>query len=96
VRADITTALFYQGGPRFGRIGGKYKVSADVKLLYIIGGHVDWALFVILDSAGELSITGEANVCGEIGICPFCEEACAGIAIKGVLNDGGIDYFIDY
>lgn len=51
---------------------------------------------MVLDSAGELIVAGEANVCGRIGICPLCKEACAGISIKGVLNDGGIDYFIDF
>ncbi|HHY84463.1 MAG TPA: hypothetical protein GYA07_02840 [Verrucomicrobia bacterium] len=96
VRADITTALFYQDGPRFGRIGGRQKTSADIKLLYVLGGHVDWAMAMVLDSAGELIVAGEANVCGRIGICPLCKEACAGISIKGVLNDGGIDYFIDF
>jgi hypothetical protein len=96
VRADITTALFYQGGPRFGRFGGRQKTSVDIKLLYVLEGSASWAVFVIVDTSGQLTLGGSAEVCGRIGICPVCEEGCKSVSIKGVINDGGIDYFIDY
>ena len=59
-------------------------------------GSADWAVFVVLDTAGQLTVGGSADVCGRVGICPVCEEGCKGVTIKGVINDGGIDYFIDY
>jgi hypothetical protein len=96
VQANITTALFYQGGPRFGRLGGRQKVSVDIKLLYVLEGSADWAVFVVLDTSGQLTVGGSADVCGRLGICPFCVKGCKGVTIKGVINDNGIDYFIDY
>jgi hypothetical protein len=76
----------------------------DVSLLCLLSGHVDWASFSSLKSTippvippvFELVMGGSANVCGSIGICPFCVEGCKGITIKGVVNNGGIDYFLDY
>lgn len=96
VRADITTAMFYQGGPRLGRIGGRQKTKVEAKLLYVIEGSASWAVFMVLDSAGKLTIGGEAELCAEIGVCPVCEDFCATLRITGVLTDGGIDYSIDY
>jgi hypothetical protein len=32
----------------------------------------------------------------ELGVCPLCEDFCASITVKGVVNDGGIDYFVDF
>jgi hypothetical protein len=96
VRASVGTALYYQGGPRFGKVGGRWKASVDIDLLCVLSAHVDWALFAVLDTAGQLTIGGAANVCGKIGICPVCVKGCKGVTIKGVVNDGGIDYFIDW
>jgi hypothetical protein len=95
VEAGVTTALYYEGGPRFGTIGGRQKMSVDVSLLCLVSGHVDWATFIQL-TAGQLTLGASAEVCGSIGPCPFCIEGCKGITVKGVLTTGGIDYFIDY
>jgi hypothetical protein len=96
IRAAVQTAIYYQGGPRLGIIGGRYKTAVDIDLLCVLSGHVDWALFIVVDTSGQLTIGGSAQVCGEIGVCPVCAEGCKSVTIKGVLNDGGIDYFIDY
>ncbi len=96
VRADISTALFYQGGPRFGRIGGRQSVNVDVKLLYVLEGSAGWTVFVVLDTANQLTVGGSAQVCGRIGVCPFCVEGCKEVKVTGVIKDNGIDYFIDY
>jgi hypothetical protein len=96
IRAAITTAVYYRGGRRLGTIGGRQKVSVDVKLLCTLGGHADWASFVQLDEAKKLTVGGSAKACGTLGICPFCLEGCKEVVIKGVLTGGGVDYFVDY
>jgi hypothetical protein len=96
VRASIGTALYYQGGPRFGTIGGRQKTALDIDLLCVLSAHVDWAVFIVIDTSGQLTVGGSANVCGKIGICPVCVKGCKGVTVKGVVNDGGIDYFIDW
>lgn len=94
IEATQTTAIYYQGGPR-GALGGRQKMAVDVSLLCLISGHVDWAVLMRL-TGSDLTLGASANVCGSIGPCPFCIEGCKGITVTGVLNDGGIDYSIDY
>lgn len=96
VRADITTALYYQGGPRFGSIGGRQKTSVGVDLICIISGSADWAVGFRLDSIGQLTVQGEARLCGKVGFCPACLKACKTLVVTGVATDGGIDYDIDF
>src|ERR1019366_2767438 len=95
VEANVTTAMYYQGGPRFGTIGGRQKMAVDVSLLCLVSGHVDWATFIQITS-GQLTLGASADVCGSIGPCPFCVQGCKGITVKGVLTTGGIDYSLDY
>jgi hypothetical protein len=97
LRADgvANYAFYYRGGPRLGTVGGRMKLGLDVELLCVIGGHIDYGA-AIQASGSELSFTGSANVCAKVGVCPFCLEKCAGITIKGVVNDGGVDYFVDF
>ena len=95
VQAHITTALYYKDGRRFGAIGGRQKTSVDITL-FALGGHADWAEFMALNSAGQLTVGGKAKVCGSAGPCPLCVKACKGVTITGVLNEGGVDYFLDY
>ena len=64
-------------------------------MLCVLHGHIKYSVFLSV-SGSELVFGGSGNVCGRIGVCPFCEEGCVGITIKGVLNDGGVDYFVDY
>jgi hypothetical protein len=99
ITAGVTTATYYEGGPRSGKIGMRQKVSVDASLLCIISAHVDVALGTSVSvgpSGLELVLTGEANVCGEIGYCPFCVEGCIGATLSGIVNDGGIDYSFDF
>jgi len=96
VRAEVSSAFFYQDGPRFGRFGGRQHYDVDVKLLGVLEGSAGWTVFVVLDTANQLTIGGSAEVCGRLGVCPFCVKGCKDVTIKGVINDGGIDYFIDY
>jgi hypothetical protein len=95
VEASETTALYWEGGPRFGTFGGRQKMAVDVSLLCIVSGHVDWATFIQLTS-GQLTLGASADVCGSIGPCPFCVSGCKGITVKGTLTTGGINYSIDY
>lgn len=99
VRATVSTAVYYQGGPRSGKIGFRQKVAVDLDLICVLSGHVDVALGASATftppSDYEIDLVGEANICGKIGYCPFCLEGCKGITIKGVVNDGHIDYHID-
>jgi len=95
VEASETTALYWEGGPRFGTIGGRQKMAIDVSLLCLVSGHVDWATFIQI-SAGKFVLGASADVCGSIGPCPFCVSGCKGITVKGILTPGGIDYSIDY
>lgn len=95
VEANTTTAIYYEGGPRFGTIGGRQKMGVDVSLLCVVSGHVDWSVFMQLMS-GQLTLGASADVCGSVGECPFCVSGCKGITVTGTLTTGGIDYSIDY
>ncbi len=104
IDVGLSSALFYEGGAGSHKVGMRQKMAMDVSLLCLLSGHVDWASFSSLKSTippvippvFELVMGGSANVCGSIGICPFCVQACKGITITGVVNNGGIDYFLDY
>ncbi|EEF58887.1 LamG domain-containing protein [Pedosphaera parvula] len=99
ITIGVTTATYYQDGPRSGKIGMRQKVSGDASLLCIISAHVDVALGTSISSGPsglELMLKGEANVCGEIGYCPFCVDGCIGATLTGIVNDGGIDYSFDF
>lgn len=92
----VNNAIYYDWSvPPVGRFGGRQKVGLDAELLCVLGGSVNWTLFASI-SGRELVLGGGAEVCGKIGVCPFCVEGCAGFTVKGVLNDGGVDYFLDY
>ena len=95
IEANTTTAIYYEGGPRFGTIGGRQKMGVDVSLLCVVSGHVDWSVFMQL-MYGQLTLGASADVCGSIGDCPFCVSGCKGITVTGTLTTGGIDYSIDY
>jgi hypothetical protein len=100
VQAGVSTAIYYQDGPRSGKIGFRQKDSLDLELACVISGHVDLALGASASfsppSSYEIDVQGDARLCGKLGACPFCIEGCKGITIKGVVKDGGIDYFIDF
>jgi hypothetical protein len=98
LRADgwANTGIYYDWSvPPVGRLGGRQKVGLDVELLCVLGGKISWAVFASV-SGQEIILGGQGEVCGEIGVCPFCIEGCAGLSVKGVLNDGGVDYEVDY
>ncbi len=96
VGAQVNGALYYQGGPRFGSIGGRQKVGVNVDLICIISASAEWATAMRLDSVGILTVQGQARLCGKIGACPFCLKACKTLKVTGIVNDGGIDYDIDF
>jgi hypothetical protein len=95
IKAAITTALYYERGPRYGIIGARQKIGADIELLCLARVHADWELFAALDTADQLVFGGSANACVKVGICPLCAHTCGKVTIKGVFKDGGIDYFVD-
>jgi hypothetical protein len=104
IDASVSSALFYEGGAANQMVGMRQKMALEVSLLCLISGHVDWAAFSSLEHRGSitdpygytLTMGGSANLCGKIGVCPFCVQACKGITIKGIVNTGGIDYSVDY
>jgi hypothetical protein len=88
----VTSATYYMDGPRSGKLGMRQKTSVDVEVLCLISGHVDIALFSSLSSGPnglEFILGGSADLCGEI-------EGCVGITVKGIVNDGGVDYSVDF
>ena len=99
VRAGITTAVYYQGGPRSGKIGFRQEDSVDLDLACVISGHVDYSLGASVSFTPptdyEIDVVGDANLCGSLGYCPFCIQGCKGITVKGIVKDGHIDYHID-
>jgi hypothetical protein len=98
LRADgwANNAIYYDWSvPPVGRLGGRQKVGLDVELLCVLGGSISWAVFASV-SGQEIILGGQGEVCGKIGVCPFCIEGCAGLKVTGVLNDGGVDYDVDY
>jgi len=104
IDVNLSSALFYEGGAGSHKVGMRQKMAMDVSLLCLISGRMDWASFSSLKETlppsippvFELVMGGSANVCGKVGVCPFCVRACKGITITGVVNNGGIDYFLDY
>lgn len=96
VTGGVDYALFYQGGPRFGSIGGRQKLSLSADLICIISAEASWAMGYRLDTEGKLSMAGQARLCGKIGACPFCLKACATLSVSGTVTDDGVDYSIDY
>lgn len=96
ISAQANYALYYQGGPRLGSIGGRQKFRVDVDLICIISASAEWATAMRLDSIGQLTLQGQARLCGKIGACPFCLKACKSLTVTGILNDGGIDYDVDF
>lgn len=94
--ASITTAYYFLGGPALGTIGGRQKMAVDISLLCLLSGHADWAEFLALDTSGQLTVGGSANVCGSVGPCPFCVSGCKGVTVKGIVSTHGIDYHVDY
>ena len=96
VSANVNYAVYYQGGAVLGSIGGREKVSVEADLICIISASASWAEAMRLDSVGRLTLVGEARLCGKVGWCPACLKACKTLKITGVLDDGGVDYDIDF
>jgi hypothetical protein len=88
--------VYYQGGPRLGSIGARDKTRVDVDLICIISASAEWGTAMRLDSAGKLTLQGQARLCGKIGACPFCLKACKTLKVTGELGVGGVDYHIDF
>lgn len=95
VSVSANNALYYQGGPRFGIIGGRQKMGISADLICIISAEGSYATGYRLDSEGKLTLAGKVRLCGKIGACPFCLKACGSVGIKGIIGTGGIDYSID-
>jgi hypothetical protein len=96
--AAVSTAVYYQDGPRSGKLGMRQKLALDLRLLCLIEGHADVMMFASAEFGSDgyiLILGGEANVCGELGYCPFCVSGCAGVSIRGEVRDGHIDYHLD-
>src|ERR1019366_9454546 len=55
VGAQVSGALYYQGGPRFGSIGGRQKVGVNVDLICIISASAEWGTAMRLDTEGKLT-----------------------------------------
>ncbi len=92
-------AVFYNGGPSKQQLGMRQKVSADLSLLCLLSGGANFTMFGTLThtvSGFELDLGGSAQICGSIGPCPFCISGCKGITVTGVVNNGGVDYHVDY
>ncbi len=96
IEADTSTAIYYLNGPSYSTIGGRQDFYVAIKLFYVLSGSADWSVFMALDSDAQLTLGGSAQVCGSIGPCPLCEQGCTGVTVKGVVNTGGINYYIDY
>jgi hypothetical protein len=96
VGANVTSALYYQGGPRLGSLGGRQKVGVNVDLICIISASAEWATAIRIDSVGKLTVQGQARLCGKVGWCPACLKACKTLVVTGVLTDSGIDYDVDF
>jgi uncharacterized membrane protein len=95
--AYMTTAFYWQGGKGWGAFGGRQKMGIDATLLCVVGGSVNWAEFIRVDTAiPSFTVGGSAEVCGEIGYCPVCRHPCFDISISGTLTPGGVDYNIDF
>lgn len=95
VTVSVNDALYYQGGPRFGIIGGREKMGISADLICIISAEGSYASGYRLDTEGKLTLAGKVRLCGKIGACPFCLKACGSVGIKGSIGLGGIDYSID-
>ncbi len=95
VTVSANNALYYQGGPRFGIIGGRQKMGVSADLICIISAEGSYATGYRLDTEGKLTLAGKVRLCVKVGACPFCVKACGSVGIKGIIGTGGIDYSID-
>lgn len=96
IGANVNAALYYQGGPRLGSIGGRQKIGVNVDLICVISASAEWAVGMRLDSVGKLTVQGSARLCGKVGWCPACIKGCKTLTVTGVVTDGGIDYDVDF
>jgi len=100
IEAHESTAVFYEGGPRSGKLGFSQSYSLGLRLACLIEGSADVTLGAAASftppSSYEVDLTGAAQVCGKLGACPFCVSGCKGITIRGSVKNGGVDYSIDY
>ncbi len=95
VTGSVKGALYYEGDPALGKVGGRQKIAVSADIICIISANASYASGYRLDSAGSLTLAGQARLCGKIGSCPFCLKACATLSVKGTVSDGGVDYSID-
>jgi hypothetical protein len=97
ITAHANYAVYYQGGTLLGSIGGRQEMGVDVDLICIISASAEWATAFRADlDSGRITVQGQAKVCGKIGACPFCVKACKTLVVTGTLDDGGIDYEVDF
>ena len=43
-----------------------------------------------------MALLGSGDLCGSLGACPLCVKGCKTVTIKGVLQEKGIIYSLDY
>lgn len=94
--ANISTAVYYNGGPRYKRIGGRQLIGVDAGLFCVLEGHADWGAFFEVSSAGRLTLGGSIYIEGGINLGLFEAKDGVRLELSGTVDDGGIDYEIDF
>lgn len=97
VEAHQNVAVYWAGGPLFGKFGGREKMAIDASLLCLVSGSASWSeFFRVQTSPAAVTIGAAADFCGKVGYCPFCGEICKTLRISGTVGSRGIDYSLDY
>ena len=101
LNADARLAFvnYYLGGPSSANFGHWERREVDFSLFCLVSGSFGQSLSgqATKDASGyHLELTGSGDACAEVGIDPFSVKKCETITIKGVLKEGGVDYYLDY
>jgi len=97
--ARIAFVDYYLDGPSSANLGHWERRDVDFSLFCLVSGSFGQSLSgqVTKDASGyHLELTGSGDACAKVGIDPFSVKKCETITIKGVLKEGGVDYFLDY
>lgn len=94
--ADISTVVYYNGGPRYNRVGGRQTIGLDAKLLCVLSGRAEWSAFFALDGLERLTVGGSVYVEGGVNLGLFEVKDGVRLTLTGVVDEGGIDYYVDY
>jgi hypothetical protein len=99
LEAIISNEQFFQGDNDHLTLGISQTTDLEISLLCVISGKTEFtesAVASLSPSGFQLTLTGQAQICGSVGPCPLCAQDCKTVTVTGVLKNNGIDYSVNY